>query len=122
MKTITKKESENDKDKLLIDPKFKSSIFTPYELISREVRNIYLYLPKSVTIENGEIIDQGSEGDKFLDKTQNINFLSNQLYVIMTRATNKIFIYCESKILNDFFKSRLAYYLALNQEKEPLLF
>ena len=122
MKTITKKESENDKDKLLIDPKFKSSIFTPYELISREVRNIYLYLPKSVTIENGEIIDQGSEGDKFLDKTLNINFLSNQLYVIMTRATNKIFIYCESKILNEFFKSRLAYYLALNQEKELLLF
>ena len=122
IKTISKKESEKDKNKMLIDPKYKSSIFTSYELISREVRNIYMYLPKKVTIQNGVIIDQGSEGGRFLDRTQNTNFLLNQLYVLMTRATNKVFIYCEDKELNIFFKSRLENYLNLNKDKEGIIF
>lgn len=121
-KTISKVDSNQNKDKLLIDPKFKSSIFTPYELISREVRNIYLYLPKSVTIVNNKIIDQGPEGGRFFDEKNNTNFLLNQLYVLLTRATNKVFIYCESKTLNDYFKLRLNNYQELNQFSEVSLF
>ena len=113
IKTISKVESEKDKNKLLIDPKYKTKIFTPYELISREVRNIYLFIPKTITIEKGIIIDNGFKGHRFMDKTTNTNYLLNQLYVIMTRATNKIFIYCENKILNDYLKSRLYRYLEL---------
>jgi DNA replication protein DnaC len=122
IKTISKKESENDKNKMLIDPKFKSSIFTPYELISREVRNIYMYLPHFVAIQNDVIIDQGSEGGRFLDRANNTNFLLNQLYVLMTRATNKIFIYCENKQLNSFFKQRLNDYLNLNKDNQGMIF
>jgi hypothetical protein len=122
IKTISKSESENDKDKMLIDPKYKSSIFTPYELISREVRNIYMYLPHFVTIKNNVIVDEGPEGSRFLDSKNKTNFLLNQLYVLMTRATNKIFIYCENKQLNNFFKQRLNDYLTLNNDNEGLIF
>lgn len=113
--SINKYERRQFKDKLLFHPTFKRRMFTPSELISREVRNIYLYLPKSIVIDD-EIgfIDCGMYGARFYDKQTKTNFLLNQLYVLMTRATRKINLYCEDKQLASYFKERLLSYEVAN--------
>lgn len=50
VKSIGKEEKKDTSDKLLVNPNLKRRMFSPFELISREVRNIYLYLPKTITM------------------------------------------------------------------------
>lgn len=110
IKSIKKadKESKTTKSNLLFAPNLKGKIFTPFELISRECRNIYLFLPKGITIENNQIVDKNLLGSRFL--IGETNYLLNQIYVLLTRATNRIRIYVEDQVLKEYFKSKLEEY------------
>ena len=104
---------------MLVNPNLKRRMFSPFELISREVRNIYLYLPKNNynVIKKNRIIDKGKFGKRFYNEDSDTNYLLNQLYVLMTRATRRIYIYCEDKVLTEYFKNQLNQY-----EQENTLF
>lgn len=62
---------------------------SPFELISREVESIYVYIRKNINEDNLN------------------NFTFYQLYVLMTRATISLNIFCESDSLRKKFKQRL---------------
>lgn len=119
VKSIGKEEKKDTSDKLLVNPNLKRRMFSPFELISREVRNIYLYLPKTITmlLKENRIIDKGKFGKRFYNEDSDTNYLLNQLYVLMTRATRRIYIYCEDKVLTEYFKNQLNQY-----EQENTLF
>jgi len=112
--TTNKSERSEAKDKLLFDPAFKGRMFTPYELISRECRNIYLFLPLGITIKNvagtPRIVDTKKFGDRFYDDKSGTNYLLNQIYVLLTRAVRSVNIYCENPKLRDYFRENLRRY------------
>lgn len=62
---------------------------SPYELISREVETIYVYIRNAVNPDNLE------------------GFVFNHLYILMTRGTISLNIYCENNELKYYFHKRL---------------
>lgn len=76
----------------------KEVMITTYELISRELDTVYIYLPYTVTVDCDGL---HYKGNPFYDK-----FLLNQIYVLCTRAKGEINIYCESKIVYEYLFNR----------------
>lgn len=91
-------------------------IFSTYEIISREVETIYLYLPDEVCIEDDRIVIANRGWDS--------KYIDNHLYTIMSRATVKINIYVENEKLFNWFSYRLNKIKELsnidNKEKEEI--
>lgn len=61
-------------------------MLTTYELISRELDAIYIYLPNDVSANK-----EGLHYERGADE-----YLRNQIYVLMTRAKGSVWIYCEN--------------------------
>ena len=79
----------NIKDKCMV---------TTYELISRELDNVYIYVPHTV------ICDE--KGLHYTNRTLD-KYMLNQIYVLMTRAKCSIHIFCEDKQTYAYFKKRI---------------
>lgn len=78
-------------------------LLSTYQVISREIESVYLYLPEEVIYdeENDEIILNGGYGEKMND------FLLYHIYTLMTRATLTLKILCKSDSLYKYFESKI---------------
>lgn len=89
-------------------------LLSTYEVISREIESVYLYLP--------EIIEYDLEQDsiRFSDdrKLVHTEFLINHIYTLMTRATLKLTIFCENESLNAHFSSKIDYINEINTQAQ----
>ena len=57
-------------------------ILYPYDVISREIENMYVYIPETITLnEKNQLINKSNIYIRFLE----------QLNVLLTRATKKLF-------------------------------
>src|SRR5690554_572047 len=85
-------------------------LLSTYQVISREVEAVYLYIPSKI------IYDDSLDMIRLQNnKTLKINqFLINHLYTLMTRATMKLNIYCEDASLFNFLKDKIDYINELN--------
>ena len=70
-----------------------NNILTTYELISRELDNIYIVLPKEVGVNNNLIV--------YLPDNTKDEALRNQIYTLITRARGEVNILCQN---NDLYK------------------
>ena len=70
-----------------------NNILTTYELISRELDNIYIVLPKEVGVSNNLIT--------YLPDNTKDEALRNQIYTLITRARGEVNILCQNE---DLFK------------------
>lgn len=84
---------------LYIREYFSKYIFSPYDVISREIDYMFLYLPKSLNIKKMEYLD-------FFDKNSQ-NYLKSQINVLTTRATKGLIIFSENEETKELLKSRL---------------
>lgn len=85
------------KSKYFLDQEIVSKyILSPYELISRELDSIYIYLPNMVQFTE-------EEGIIYSTKKSLNEYLLNQIYVLMTRAKIGCNIYCEDANLYNYF-------------------
>lgn len=90
-------------------------ILSTYEVISREIESVYLYLPKEITYS----FSNDSIGYKDEQHNEEYNeFLINQLYTLMTRATLNLTIYCEDSILYDHFLEKIQVLEHLNLKEQ----
>ncbi len=87
-------------------------MITTYELISRELDSVYIYIPKTVTANE--------KGLHYCD-TRYDKFLLNQLYVLFTRAKGEINVYCEDKSTFDYFNRRNSYIIKNDRVASSLL-
>lgn len=93
------KKGEWDKFNYFLSSEIKNGyLITTYELISRELDNVYIYLPNTVSCDIDGLHYYNRDYDEFL---------KNQIYVLMTRAKCAIHLYCEKKNVRDYFESRL---------------
>lgn len=67
----------------------KSYYLSPYDVISREVDISFIFIDKNTKLENGRIVN-----NLFKNKME---FLKNQLYVLASRATKKLFVFIEDE-------------------------
>lgn len=87
-------------------------MLTTYEVISRELDSIYIYLPKTVYAdENG--LHYSCEG--------NDEYLLNQIYVLMTRAKGCINVFCENISAYNYLYSRYNNILSIDRAEESNL-
>lgn len=77
--------------------------FFPYDLISREVDSIYVFIPKDLNYD--QVNNKFSFKGYFKDKEI---FIKNQLYVLLTRATKKVVLLVENPKLFRLFKERIG--------------
>ena len=61
---------------------------SPYELISRELETIYVYIRKNIDVKDLK------------------GFVFTQLFVLMTRGTISLNIYCENENLREYFETK----------------
>lgn len=71
-------------------------MLTTYELISRELDAIYIYLPNDVSANK-----EGLHYERGADE-----YLRNQIYVLMTRAKGSVWIYCENPSAYQYLSER----------------
>ena len=72
-------------------------MITTYELISRELDSVYIYIPNTITANS-----TGLHYEK-----QNLDYyMMNQLYVLFTRAKGEINVYCEEDSVYNYFVER----------------
>lgn len=76
-------------------------LFSTYEMISRELEVVYLYIPKSVTYSDNFGINDSSYSFPQ-------DFLLNHLYVNMTRATKKLVIFTSDSSLLEYLNKQIA--------------
>ena len=103
------------KDKLstyhyYLDKDVKESVMlTTYEVISRELDSIYIYLPETVYAdENGlHYLHEGND-----------EYLLNQIYVLMTRAKGCINVFCENISAYNYLCSRYNNILLIDQAEK----
>ncbi|QWC00211.1 DUF2075 domain-containing protein [Mycoplasmatota bacterium] len=85
-------------------------LLSTYEVISREVESVYLYLPSEVSIN----MEQG--GFVLKSKPDLINdFLLFHIYTLMTRATLKLTIFCEDDTLQEYLERKVRFINNLNE-------
>lgn len=72
-------------------------MITTYELISRELDNIYIYLPDSISADD--------LGIHYIIRNRDL-YLLNQIYVLATRAKGEINIYCENSTTYNYLINR----------------
>ncbi len=73
-------------------------MLTTYEMISRELDSIYVYIPNEVI---------ATEGGLTYEPNPNLNdYMLNQIYILMTRAKGCINIYCENKSTYEYLLNR----------------
>lgn len=89
----------------------KNNILTPFELISRELDSIFIYIPSDVVIKDGEL---------FYINENNTIFLLNQLYILFTRAKLEVYVYCENKEVANYFIEKQRIYEE-NIDKSPTI-
>lgn len=80
---------------------------TAYDVISREIESVYLFIPKHIYLSDHETIES-----KY---SSNNSFLIKHLYTIMTRATMSLVLCCEDEKLGAFFNERIE---AVKEETE----
>lgn len=92
-----------DKNNFLTDWKMRQEYcFFPYDVISREMEHIYIFLPKDLEYDNSK--KEFTFLEFFKDNT---NFIKNQLYVLLTRATRKIILLIENESTLNLFKTKM---------------
>ncbi len=74
-------------------------MLSTYEVISREIESVYLYLPN--------IINYYSEENELRFLNQDSIYFLRHLYVLMTRATLKLTIFCENTDLFNYFNEKI---------------
>ena len=76
-------------------------LFSTYEMISRELEVMYLYIPEVISYSKTRgIYDSSGEVPQ--------DFLLNHLYVNMTRATEKLVIYTKNKSLFEYLSGQIS--------------
>ena len=89
-------------------------MLSTYEVISREIESVYLYLPDKITF------NKDSESIEFVDdrfKKDN-PFLIYHIYTLMTRATLKLTIFAENSDLYSHFLTKIKIIEQINSDIE----
>lgn len=90
-------EPYSKKFEYFLDSQIKSKyILFPHHIISRELDELYIYIPKHVSIKNNKI-----------NCSEDLKYLLNQLYVLFTRARLSLNIYCENDKLLKYFGKKI---------------
>lgn len=78
-----------NRKKFLYIPEIRNKyILYPYDVISREIENMYVYIPETITLnEKNQLINKSNIYIRFLE----------QLNVLLTRATKKLFVFIENE-------------------------
>lgn len=86
-------------------------LFSTYEVISREIESVYLFIPEQIGY------NKLSQKIEFIDpkNSKSNEFLINHLYTLMTRATMNLYLLCENLSLYEYFKEKFNYIDELNQ-------
>lgn len=91
------------KNNFLIDQNMRQKYcFFPYDVISREMEAIYIFLPKDLEYNNSK--KEFTFLDFFKD---NKKYIKNQLYVLLTRATRKIILLIENESTLNLFQAKM---------------
>ena len=91
-------------------------ILSTYQVISREIESVYLYLPNEVTYDpNVDEIVFESSSNKHLD-----SFLVFHIYTLMTRATLKLSILCENQDLYEYLSKKIDNIEQMNVEADRI--
>ena len=87
-------------------------LLSTYEVISREIESVYLYLPEEISFDS----DQNKI--TFKDKKCKISedFLINHIYTLMTRATMKLSILCKNASLYSYLNKEINDINILNKD------
>ena len=92
-------------------------MLSTYEVISREIESVYLYLPSDITYSKDEdVIKINGYNDTKINE-----FLLNHIYTLMTRATWKLSIMCEDENFYNYLSKKIQKINELNLELKELI-
>ena len=84
-------------------------MLTTFELISREVDSMYIFIPETVYIKKGYGNENGYLSYIGSNQTNNLEeYMLNQLYILMTRSKGSINILCENETVYEYFQNRIS--------------
>lgn len=91
------------KDCCFLNKAYQNYVFTTFDVISRDLHYMYLIIPKEISYSTQQGIYH-----KNGPRNNYTKYLLNHLYVNMTRATEKLIIYCEDNMLFNYLREKLS--------------